>query len=292
MFTEMFSSKGEEGAIPHHLSPPPPPSTERIHKFMNAIYVDRPKDVTLFNINYKSHMDRTTVKGLRVGPSLRLQKNVVLVSGLPLQDPSAIGVNLYIAAALSRSPLARDVSVIPLAQPNEYERRWRRAAERAPSLVFPSSLAPFRAHHEPEPSASLLPKEPLSQPISENISVEFQDSCKAVEAYVTRHNKYYINVGVDMTANGMSAQYKSNSLRSLVSRGKSSSFFLDPTATPSDPSLPPPFPGHILGQGSLIAPYTEAPTLVLELKSATSLSDDQIVTRGQEVIDFIKEVLN
>jgi hypothetical protein len=90
MFTEMFSSKEriemDDGALshPHPPPPPPPPSTDRIHKFMNAIYVDRPRNVTLFSINYKSHADRATVKGLRVGPSYRLQKNVVLVSGLPL----------------------------------------------------------------------------------------------------------------------------------------------------------------------------------------------------------------
>lgn len=273
MFSEMFSSGH--------------PSTDNIHKFMNAIYVDRPKDVTLFNINYRTHADRATVKGIRIGPSLRCQKNVVLVSGLPLQDPSVIGVNLYVAAALSRSPLGRDVSVIPLAHPREYEQRWRRA-ERASSSSLFSSILPGPAPRSPGSAPSLIRDEPASNVATENICFELQETCKPIEAYVTRQNKYYVNIEVDMTAHGSSMQHKSNSLTALTSRGRCRTFFADPSLlAPEDR----PLPGHIHGKDSLLAPFTQAPSLVLELRSGQSLTDDQIAARGEEVIGMIKELL-
>lgn len=73
------------------------------------------------------------IKGICIGTNSRrgpAQKNVVVVSGVPLQDPSLIGVGLYVAAMLSRlSPmLPRDVSVIPLASPREYEQVFSIAA--------------------------------------------------------------------------------------------------------------------------------------------------------------------
>jgi len=278
--TEIFSEMITAG---------PQPSMERINKFMNAVYLRQPRGVTLFNINYRTPSDRSSIKGLRIGNNSRRsqpQKNVILVSGLPLQDPSTIGVNLYVAAMLSRAQPAFpcDVSVIPLAHPREYEARWRRA-ELVPPALFASSAA------SPVPSSS-TPREDPSQwivPPQENVSLELRDTCRPIEAYVTRQNKYYVNIEVDMTARGSTMQYKNNSLPNLASKGKHRRFFLDPSspAHDSDPqsSL------RVFGNDSLLTPMLQAPSLVLELRSGQALDDDQITARGEEVIAMIRELV-
>lgn len=284
IFTETFS-----GAGPH-------PSMERINRFMNTVYVHQPRAVTLFNINYRTPTERSTIKGLRVGTNGRRagpHKNLILVSGLPLQDPSAIGVNLYVAAMLSRiSPMFPcDVSFIPLAHPREYEQRWRKAVPRETLDVggMPSlSIAPA-----PVPSAAS--REDCIVP--ENITLELRDTCKPIEAYVTRQNKYYVNIDVDMNAHRSTMQYKNNSLPNLASRGKHRKFFTSPSplATPLSPSASPsPFleePIRIHGADSLLSPMLQAPSLVLELRSSHALDDEQIVARGEEVIAMMKELV-
>jgi hypothetical protein len=269
---------------------------ERINRFMNAVYVHQPRAVTLFNINYRTQTERSTIKGLRVGTNGRRlgpHKNLILVSGLPLQDPSAIGVNLYVAAMLSRiSPMFPcDVSFIPLAHPREYEQRWRKAVPRETFDVggMPSlSIAPA-----PVPSAAS--REDCIVP--ENITLELRDTCKPIEAYVTRQNKYYVNIDVEMNAHRSTMQYKANSLPALASRGKHRKFFASPLDTP----FPSPFPSsspssldapiRIHGTDSLLTPMLEAPSLVLELRSSRALDDAQIVARGEEVIAMMKELV-
>jgi len=263
------------------ISAGPHPSMERINRFMNAVYLRQPRAVTLFNVNYKTPNERSTIKGLRLGSNTRKphpQKNVVLVSGLPQQDPSTIGVNLYVAAMLSRSPaFPCDVSVIPLAHPREYERRWRRA-ELTPSLLPPGLAAPASSS-----ASELIPQE--------NISLELSETCKPIEAYVTRQNKYYVNVEVDLTSRGSAMQYKNNSLAALASRGKHRRFFLDSSDTLSPDSDPRSPLLRIHGNDSLLTPLLQSPSLVLELRSAQALDDAQITARGEEVIAMIRELV-
>jgi len=283
IFTEVFSRAGG----PH-------PSMERINRFMNTVYVHQPRAVTLFNINYRTQTERSTIKGLRVGTNSRRagpQKNLILVSGLPMQDPSAIGVNLYVAAMLSRiQPMFPcDVSFIPLAHPREYEQRWRKAMSSRDTLSRDEgvpSLAPA-----PVPSAAA--REDCIVP--ENISLELRDTCRPIEAYVTRQNKYYVNIEVDVNTHRSTMQYKNNSLANLASRGKHRRFFTDSSslspfdvdATPSSLSDP----IRIHGSDSLLSPMLQSPSLVLELRSSQALDDDQIVARGEEVIAMMKELI-
>lgn len=44
----------------------PHPSMERINKFMNAVYYHQPRAVTLFNINYRTQTERSTIRGLYI----------------------------------------------------------------------------------------------------------------------------------------------------------------------------------------------------------------------------------
>jgi len=266
----------------------PHPSTERINKFMNEVYFHRPTEVTLFNINYRNQAERSTIKGLRVGPNLKgPRKNVVIVSGLPLQDPSTIGVNLYVAAMLSRLSLSCDVSVIPLAHPREYERRWRRPE--APPMLFPSSdpsqILPTGSVSDVSPSF-VIDRDPKQCVVTENISLELKDTCKPIEAYITRQNKFYVNIEVDLSTHGSSAQYKSNSLPVITSKGKLRDFFAQ-SKNPLPDSLP-----SIYGEDSMLSPFLQAPSLVLELRGSQALDDDQIVARGEDVIRVVKELAN
>lgn len=288
--SEMFSEMISDG--PH-------PSVERINRFMNAVYLRHPRASTLFHVNYRTPIDRSTIRGIRIGSNPRKpqpHKNVILVSGLPQQDPSTIGVNLYVAAMLSRatSVVPCDVSVIPLAHPREYERWWRRAGA-APSLpsLSASAARPVPAHSE-DSSQWIIPPH-------ETVTLDLKDTCKPVETYATRMNKYYVNIGVDLTTHGTAMQHKGDSLAALASRGKHRRFFLpqqqqqlqqqqqqQPPSTDSHRPSPPPV---ILGEDSLIAPMLRAPSLVLELRSAQKLDDDQIPARGEEVIAMIRELV-
>lgn len=268
------------------------PSTEHINKFMSTIYLHKPKAVTLFNINYRSLAERSTIKGLRIGTnswSPGPRKNVVLVSGLPLQDPSVIGVNLYVAAMLSRiNPmLSCDVSVIPLANPKEYERIWRKmelaSARSADGFLPASSILPPAPHLDP--SKWITP--------SENVTLELRDTCKPLEVYFTRKNNVFVNIDVDLTAHGSTMQYKCDSLPNLSTKGKFSRFLSRLPQTPLPPSSPfaASLTPQVHGADPLLAPLLAAPSLVLELRSSHSLDDDQVVARGEEVIAMVKELL-
>lgn len=257
-------------------------STERINRFMNAIYVNKPRSVSLFSFNYKQFAERSTIRGICIGTNSRrpgMHKNVVVVSGLPLQDPSLIGVGLYVAAMLARlSPmLPKDVSVIPLAHPKEYEHRWRTPRVGAPVKREVDEGAGWLAH--------------------EDVTLDLKDSCKPVETYITRRNKYFVNIAVDLTAQGSSMHYTSNSLTALAAKGKHRTFFMDqspPTIPlPSVLNSSSPFSQSIIPERGdvLLAPLLEAPSLVVELKGTQPLDDEQVVARGEEVIRMVKELL-
>jgi len=264
-------------------------STERINRFMNSIYVNKPRSVSLFSYNYKQFAERSTIRGICIGTNSRRpgqHKNVVVVSGLPLQDPSLIGVGLYVAAMVARlSPmLSKDVSVIPLAHPKEYEHRWR-----APRLGGSNT----RGGRDGEVSGWLAQEH-------ENVTIDSLDSCKPLELYITRRNKYFINVAVDLTTEGSSMQYKSNSLSSIAATGKHGTFLMDQSppsvSFPSKLSASSPFTSTPLipeprRESMFSHPSLEAPSLVVELKGTQPLDDEQVVARGEEVIRMVKELL-
>jgi hypothetical protein len=260
-------------------------STERITRFMNSVYVNTPRSVSLFSFNFRQQTERSTIRGICIGTNGRRsrtpQKNVVVVSGLPLQDPSLIGVGLYIAAVLSRREpsLPHDVSVIPLAHPKEYESRWR-------SPRFSES----RATHN---SRSLLPEQQASNFVHENVTLELKDTCKPIEVYITRKNKYFVNVDMNISTHGASMQYKGNSLAQLSAQGKHRDFFSEhsPLSVPLPPSLAGPSRSLIPEQADpFIAPLVESPTMVVELKGTQPLDDEQVVARGEEVITMIRKL--
>jgi len=262
-------------------------STERITRFMNAVYVSKPRAVSLFSFNFRQQTERSTIRGVCIGTNGRRggsHKNVVVVSGLPLQDPSLIGVGLYVAAMLARtSPmLPRDVSVIPLAYPKEYESRWRsprfgdpRASSSSVSPLFDREASNWLAH--------------------ENVTLELQDTSKPLETYITRKNKYFVNIDVNLTTRGSGMQYRSNSLPQLAAKGKHRTFLMEqsPLSIPLPSSVAPLSASSLFPeQGDLfIAPLLESPSLVLELKGTQPLDDEQVVARGEEVIKMVKELL-
>jgi len=268
-------------------------SAESITKFMNALYVNKPRNVSLFSYSCKQRTERSTVRGICIGTNNRKdrpQKNVVLVSGLPLQDPSLIGVGLYVAAMLSRlSPaLSRDVSVIPLINPKEYEQRWQ-TAERVSAFTSPR-VNKSDLNLEGEHSNWLA---------QENVSLDAKDNMKLFETYVTRKNKYFINVHANLTAQGSSMTYNGNSLTQLASKGKYKDFFaisapptlplpsfLSPTPTSSASSLL--IPEEI---PLLIDPIVASPSIVIEVKGTNALDDEQVVKRGEEIIGMLKNIL-
>lgn len=282
-------------------------STERITKFMNGLYVNKPRSVSLFSFNYRQQTERSTIRGVCIGTNSRrgpAQKNVVVVSGVPLQDPSLIGVGLYVAAMLSRlSPmLPRDVSVIPLASPREYEQRWSKAAvARQGKMLFErpvsdSNLDSLSSFSESVEAAS-------NWLAHENVSLDLKDTCKPLETYITRKNKYFINLDVDLTSQGSHMSYKGNSLSRLAAKGKFRDFF----SLSSSPSLP--LPSHLHPspsspssssssllipepQSTMLDPILAAPTIVIELKGKEALDDEQVVVRGEEIIAMLKELLS
>lgn len=282
-------------------------STERINKFMNSIYVNKPRAVSLFSFNYRQQTERSTIRGVSIGTNNRrgpAQKNVVLVSGLPLQEPSLIGVGLYVAAVLSRlSPaLPRDVSVIPLANPKEYEKRWRAAQVKA--RIGESDLFSFSS---PFSSSSLFEDSAAEANwiSSENVTLELKDTCKPIETYITRKNKYFINLEVELTSRGSSMSYKGNSFTSLASKGKFRDFF----ASSSSPSLPlpsslfpsSPSPSLLIPENNknnnntsynkMLSSILQSPSIVLEMKGNQALDDEQVVARGEEIVSLLKELM-
>jgi len=276
IFSEMMSS-------PH-------PSLERINTFMNTVYLHHPRTVTPYILHYRTPTARSSIKGIRVGMKMKRsqpQKSIVLVSGLPLQDSSVISVNLYVAAMLSRMvPMVPfDVSVIPLAHPKEYEKRWRRMElATSPHLssrdMFREELPlPLTENEESNSFPRIIPET--------SMCFELGDTCKPLETYITRQSKYYINIDVDLNANGSTMQYKSNSLPNLAAKGKHADFLAHTQSLDGGfASLTPPildFP--------LLAPMLQSPSIVLELRSSQALDDDQIVRRGEEIIAMVKKLL-
>lgn len=263
-------------------------STERITRFMNTVYVNTPRSVSLFSFNYRQQTERSTIRGICIGTngrrSAQAQKNVVIVSGLPLQDPSLIGVGLYVAAVLSRlSPaLSHDVSVIPLAHPREYESRWR-------SPRFGETRAT-------RDTTSILPNKEVSNWLShENVTIDVKDTCKPIETYITRKNKYFVNVDVHLTEHGSTMQYKANSLDLLAAKGKHRSFLShhSPLSVPLPSSLASGPSRTLIPEPAdpFIAPLVEAPSMVLELKGTQPLDDEQVVARGEEIIKMVRSLL-
>lgn len=274
-------------------------STERINKFMSALFVSKPRSTGLFSFNYRQQTERGTIRGITIGTSNRrgpAQKNVVIVSGVPLQDPSLIGVSLYVSAMLCRlSPmLPNDVSVIPLASPKEYELRWQKSAVsrlgKSDSVFGKSEFGLGQRVSESEAHW-------LSQ---ENVSLQdLKDTCKPLETYIMRRNKYYINLDVDLTSQGSSMSYKGNSLSLLSSKGK----FGDYLSLSSPPSLPLPsslYPSPSSSSSSFLIPEPKSslldnilqhPSIVVELKGKEALDDEQVVKRGEEIIGMLKELL-
>lgn len=277
-------------------------STEKITRFMNAIYVKQPRSVSLFSFNYRQHTERSTIRGITIGNNGRRatpQKNAVLVSGLPFQDPSLVGVGLYVAAMLSRtsSMLPRDVSVIPLAHPKEYERRW----------LARSAAAPFGNMFAVPPNGA------VSEDMNwlEHETVDLKETCKPIEAYITRKSKVLVNVAVTLTPFGATMQYKDSSFPLLSSKSNkfplSSSLFPSSRSSSSFPfsssssSPPVPLPPSInrpLSSDSLgiyepnpiFGNMLESPAFVLELKGTQALDDEQVVARGNEIIQMMKEL--
>lgn len=277
------------------------PSVDHINKLMSSIYSLHPRYVTMFSINRRvAPGERSTIKGLRIGTYPLPSKNVTLVSGLPLQDPSTIGVALYIADKLSRSHSSSfpcNISFIPLAYPVEYEKR--RSLEGSQAQASQALQASQASHDLQEPTSGggidLARGSPFSGPVllEENTRslvglYEINNTCRPIEPYITRFNKYYVNIDVNMSTQHTSMQYKSNSLSSIVSRGKHHKLFSShplPTIPPDTTSTAfTPLSLQLHSADSLLSPILQSPSIVLSLRSTEELNDEQIVARGEEVI--------
>jgi len=212
----------------------------------------------LFKVTHWSRgaMRHLATKGIRLSNTAptKPQKHIMLVSGLPLQDPSAIAVNLHVAGLLSRRKdlLPCPVSFIP--------------------LVHPSSL-------ESHELAGLVQKQLLEQaPIENwglptNVPLDLADPCRPIKKYITRHNKYMKNIEVDLTEGVVTPTLKRESFA---------------VATPM-PILSPEAM-HILRSNPLLAQFVREPSLVLELRCAKTLDETAVAARGEEVLKIIEKM--
>lgn len=246
------------------------PTPDKINTLMNMISTEAPQNnVTSFSLlcrTFTDRMDRWSIKGLRIAPKDNgaRRRSVVLVSGIQAYERIPIGVNLFVAAALSRSPIEGvEVTFFPVMKPKEYELEWQH--EQAKDL-FKSygggSTAKFSLEeHEGGVEGPL-------------------------RNYVLKRSNNFIDVGMDLTALGSTLRLKSNSLTRPLSRAQ---VFMQGLTPDSDFPLPKlAGPGEQTLFGTLISP----PTVVLELRDKhKSLEEDQISSCGEQVLSAIEKLI-
>jgi len=240
-------------------------SLGRVEDWMN----DEAKRNTLtkFTIFNKTKEGRVRVKGIRVGAARKNDTNIVLVSGLPFQSSSAICVNLYamfhLAKAKDKLPCA--VSFVPVAYPRDHT-----------EMVSAMAKSELARSNDEETFESPFPF-PFYLPRSENrrtqsvMDAKSKATYQSIQAYLDMYNRHHEHIGIDVTKNGT-------------------------TMDPSHPSLPS-FPSsHIQpSELSIVFPQMNklsipSPALVAGITCAQELNAEQIVTRGNEVVEMVKEM--
>eukprot|EP01110_Echinostelium_bisporum_P005964 TRINITY_DN24531_c0_g1_i1.p1 TRINITY_DN24531_c0_g1~~TRINITY_DN24531_c0_g1_i1.p1 ORF type:complete len:306 (+),score=33.73 TRINITY_DN24531_c0_g1_i1:138-1055(+) len=251
------------------LTAEPNPPPDRVNTLLNMIYTHSPRSVTPFNLHCRTMRERWVVKGLRVGAKKWVHPaergaNVVLVSGLQPQDTSSVAVSLYVAAALSRSPLAADVSIVPVAYPKEYEKRWSIDQVRQQSYTLSEDAS--------------VPSEEYTAEL-DSIDTLRDVSEGPLKNYIARLGRYHVNTVLDLKSAGSMLTYKKSSLSKFNSNDNA--------------SLNNDLASHLFaGNDSLLLdPMMRAPTYVIQLKNTGPLDDEQIVYRADEVVKAIHELI-
>lgn len=256
MFSEVFSAH---------------PTPDKINTLMNLIYTEAPQNnVTSFSLlcrTFTDRMDRWSIKGLRIGPKGNTvrRRSLVLVSGLQAFERIPIGVNLFVAAALSRSPIEGvEVTFFPVMKPKEYELEWRH--EQARNFFN----APVTA----------------GNPIKLSVD-EYENGVDGpLRNYVLKRSTNFVDVGMDLGANNSILRLKSNSLARPLKRAEVFMESLNP-----HPDFPfPQFAGS--GETTLLGSVASPPALILELRDKQkSLDEDQIASCGEQVLTAINKLI-
>lgn len=260
MFSEAFSAH---------------PTPDKINSLMNVICTEAPNNnVTSFSLlcrSFTDHLDKWSIKGLRIAPkgnSVR-RRSVVLVSGLQAFERIPIGVNLFVAAALSRRPLEGvEVTVFPVMRPKEYELEWR--------------------HKQAREYLRLGAHAPAANPIKLT-SEEYEGGVDGpLRSYVLKRSTNFVDIGMDLEAEGSphTLSLKNNSFARPLKRAE---VFM--RGLPDVEGMPMPrfaAPGETTLLGAVAAP----PALVLELRDRSkALAEDRISTYGEQVLSTLDTLL-
>lgn len=249
------------------------PTPDKINALMKVIYTEAPhNNVTSFSLmcrSFTDYLDRWSIKGLRIGPNEGRRRSVVIVSGLQASERIPIGVNLFVAAALSRHPLPGvEVTVFPVMRPKEYEIEWRYKQA----------------------------KEFLDAPVSSGIPIKLTTEYEGgvdgpLRNYVLKRSTNFVEIGMDLEPGNSTLSLKNNSLDRPLKRAEVFMRGL-PSIGPDGEELPIPrfaVPGETTLFGTLVAP----PAVVLELRDKNkTLAEDQISSYGEQVLTAIRKLLS
>jgi len=247
---------------------------DRINTLMNLIYTQAPHNsVTPFNLLCRSAMERWTIKGLRVGTKEKMHKrSVVVASGMQAYENIPIGVALYVAAVLSRSPMhGVEVTFFPVLKPKEFELQWHNEQTIQVRSLFGMPLQPSGESAHP-------------------IKLSLEEHERGIEgplrSYVVKRGTNFVDVVMDL-ANPRSPLHLKHS--SLARPLKQASAMVQ--NFPSHPHLPSPnFAGDSVR--SLFDQLVGPPTIILELRDRNKVMDeDQIVACGERVITTIHKLI-
>jgi hypothetical protein len=244
---------------------------DAINTLMNLIYTQAPQNsVTPFNLFCRSAMERWTVKGLRVGNKHNLQKrSVVVASGIRAYEHITVGIALYVAAVLSRRPISGvEVTFFPILKPKEYEAQWLNEQTEQIRAMFGMD---FNSSENPTPLSTEEHERAVEGPL---------------RSYVMKRGSHFVDVVMDMNNTSTSIQLKQNS---IVRQLRQASVFLQ--NAPEHPYLPSPSYVSDTVQANFEQLVTP-PTIILELRDKSKkLSEDNIISRGEEVLSTIHKLL-
>jgi len=240
---------------------------DKINTMMNVIYTKAHRNsVTPFNLFCRSSMDRWAIKGLRIGTQQTPTRSVVLVSGMHANEPIPIGVNLYVAAALSRNPIEGvEVTVFPVLKPKDLEQQCRN-----------------------EQTIQAMTLGGISLPSSENaIKLSAEEYCGVegpLKSYVKKRSTHFLDYVVDLNASRSTMYLKHDSLRGPLSQA---SKVLEGLHQPNLPSFL-----ATGGERSLLEKLVGPPAVIVELRDRNkTLGEDHIISCAENVLSAIYKLV-
>jgi len=241
---------------------------DNINAVMSSIYTGaRHSSVTPFSLHCRSSMDRWAIKGLRIGTiqKQKTSRSVVIVSGMHANEPIPIGVSLYVASALSRSPIAGvEVTVFPVLKPKDLELQCR--SEQIIQAMTLGGIPPL-----------------LASESSTRIIEEYERVEGPLRSYIMKRSTNFVDVVVDLSASCSTMRLKHDSLaRSMRHAG----MLLEKLPQSSRTSC------LAEGERTLLDKFIGPPAIIVELRDRNkSLCEDQIIPCGEHVLSAIHKLL-